>query len=271
MYSQCPHCLTIYSISLSEIVQARGEVHCASCEQRFDALATVTRELPPEPIEYLTVRPREILPPVVRQAVLRPQTKQSSLFANDESSPAAHKAAKSPPAPEFMPSRLRPTRRRRLATPTAQWLLVTVLSLTLLAQVAWAERERLLAVPTYNAWAQQWCSWLGCRIQAPVTAQDLALVSRDIRKHPNVADALLINAIISNRADGARPFPTLELRLSDLEQRIVAMRRFLPRDYLSDISRIEQGMPANTTLPVEFEVVDPGADAVNFEFRLLPP
>jgi hypothetical protein len=63
----------------------------------------------------------------------------------------------------------------------------------------------------------------------------------------------------------------LELRLSDLDERAIAMRRFQPHEYLSDSARIESGMPANTTLPVEFEVVDPGADAVAFEFRFLPP
>ncbi len=271
MYSQCPHCLTIYSVSLSELVQARGEVSCGSCEQAFDALATATRELPPEPIEYLTVRSREIVPPILRQAVLRPQSRQSSLFAQDDASPAAFRDGKAKAPTDFLPAQRAANRRRRRDSPLLRWSMAAILSLTLLAQVAWAERERILAVPTYRAWAQQWCSWLGCRIDAPVTAQDLALVSRDIRKHPNVADALLINAIISNRADDTRPFPTLELRLSDLEQRIIAMRRFQPRDYLADLSRAAQGMPANTTLPLEFEVVDPGADAVNFEFRLLPP
>ena len=72
----------------------------------------------------------------------------------------------------------------------------------------------------------------------------LVMVSRDIRKHPNVEDALLINALISNRGEHSQPWPMLELRLSNLDERPMAMRRFLPRDYLSDPDRISGGMPA---------------------------
>ena len=47
----------------------------------------------------------------------------------------------------------------------------------------------------------------------------------------------------------------------------VAMRRFLPNEYLPKKSKIEKGMPSETPIQVEIELMDPGSKAVNFEFE----
>lgn len=258
MYSQCPHCLTIYRVEIGDLAGGRGQVVCGSCDQVFDALATLSDDLPPEPIEHLALIAQRLPLPTLKQAVLRPKSRQPSLFGPAKPATTFLRAAK--PAPSLPP-------RRRLGW----WLGAAGLALVLLAQVLYAERERLLAIPTYRAWAESACELLGCRVPGSQQAlEGLALVSRDIRKHPTVEGALLISATLANRSDRAKPYPVLELRLSDLEERAVAMRRFLPREYLSDTSRIARGMPADTTLPVEFEVLDPGPEAVAFEFRFLP-
>ncbi len=275
MYCQCPHCLTVYRPLARELAAGRGQVRCGSCGEDFDALATLTSELPPEPIQRLSLIEREPALPNLSQAVLRPKQWQPSLFTpggngsgNDPGKAAAGAPETTAPAADEFLRRHRP-RERTSAWP---WRLTAgVLALALLAQVVWAERARLLGIETYRQWAVSACAWLGCTIADPDSPQrpSLVMVSRDIRKHPNVEDALLINALISNRGEHSQPWPMLELRLSNLDERPMAMRRFLPRDYLSDPDRISGGMPADTTLPVELEVVDPGSEAVNFEFRLL--
>jgi hypothetical protein len=47
------------------------------------------------------------------------------------------------------------------------------------------------------------------------------------------------------------------------------MRRFQPRDYLSDTRVIEQGLAAGASTALVFEVRDPGKNAVAFEFKFL--
>ncbi len=261
MYSQCPHCLTIYRVALGELAGGRGEAACGSCDQAFDVLATLSAELPPEPIDRLDVVPPQLPVPVLRQAVMRPKPLQGSLF---------DARTKKPTESFLQPRYALPTTasRHRLAW----WLSVVVLAIVLLGQIVYAERERLLAIPTYRAWAEALCERLDCLVPGSARAiADIRLISRDIRKHPTVEGALLITATMANTADRSRPYPILELRLSDLDERPVAMRRFLPVDYLSDRERVASGMPAQSTVPLEFEVLDPGADAVAFEFRFLPP
>ncbi|TCS97978.1 zinc-ribbon and DUF3426 domain-containing protein [Pseudofulvimonas gallinarii] len=261
MYSQCPHCLTIYRVALGELAGGRGEAACGSCDQAFDVLATLSAELPPEPIDRLDVVPPQMPVPVLRQAVLRPKPLQPSLF-----DPNTRKQAESFLKPRAAVAAAG-TRRR-----VALWLAVVVLAVVLLAQIVYAERQRLLAIPTYRAWAESLCERFGCLVPGSTRAiADIRLISRDIRKHPTVEGALLITATMANTGERARPYPILELRLSDLDERPVAMRRFMPEDYLSDRARVPAGMPPHSTVPLEFEVLDPGADAVAFEFRFLPP
>jgi predicted Zn finger-like uncharacterized protein len=259
MYSQCPHCLTIYRLVVADLAGGRGQVACGSCDQVFDALATLSDELPAEPIERLDTPTTGGQPPVLKLAVLRPKSSQPSLFDAPARVPG-NTFLRSPAVNALSPE-------RRLGW----WLGAAVLAILLLSQILYADRDRLLAIPTYRAWAESACRTLGCELPGSTQAiEGLALVSRDIRKHPTVDGALLISATLANRSDRSRPYPVLELRLSDLDERAIAMRRFQPYEYLSDSARIDRGMPGQTTLPVEFEVVDPGADAVAFEFRFLP-
>jgi hypothetical protein len=48
------------------------------------------------------------------------------------------------------------------------------------------------------------------------------------------------------------------------------MRRFAPNEYLSKDIEQDTGMPPNTPIQVELEMMDPGSNAVNFEFDFIP-
>lgn len=263
MYSQCPHCLTIYRVDVADLAGSRGQLACGSCDAVFDVLATLSADLPPEPIDHLALAPVRTPLPVLRQAVLRPDSPQASLFEPGRAHPAA---------PGSLLAKARVDAQAPSGGRLAWWLGSALLALLLLVQIGYAERERLLAIELYRGWAEAACARLGCELPGSEQAIDgLALVSRDIRKHPTVEGALLISATLANRSQRSRPYPVLELRLADLDERPVAMRRFQPVDYLSDRSRVALGMPPGTTLPVEFEVLDPGPQAVAFEFRFRPP
>jgi hypothetical protein len=62
--------------------------------------------------------------------------------------------------------------------------------------------------------------------------------------------------------------PTYEksLLLTDIEQRVVAQRHFLPEQYLNNY-RSGDSFAANSEVPLMLEVLDPGNSAVGFEFR----
>ena len=47
MYTNCPECGTVFRISTNELRLAEGNVRCGNCSATFNALATLTDELPP--------------------------------------------------------------------------------------------------------------------------------------------------------------------------------------------------------------------------------
>lgn len=58
-----------------------------------------------------------------------------------------------------------------------------------------------------------------------------------VRSHPDFNGALVVDAIIYNRAPFSQPFPLLELRFADLNGHLIASRRFKPASTSTAISK----------------------------------
>lgn len=259
MYTQCPECLTIFKLSGAELAATSGSVRCGHCSAVFDALRTLTEQLPPEPIGALETHAAGVAPPQLGLPVFRPNPGQSALLFDPDDRP---RAAERPATPAF--TRRRRTRKQR----NGLWIAGSVLlALTLGAEIAWAERASWLDDARVRAWIDPACARLGCVLPPRRDASRLELLSRDIRPHPSVPGALIISATVRNDADFAEAFPTVEITLSDLDETRIAMRRFGPRDYVSDARTIAAGLAPGATAALVFEVADPGRNAVAFEFK----
>ncbi|HEY6985720.1 MAG TPA: zinc-ribbon and DUF3426 domain-containing protein [Rhodanobacteraceae bacterium] len=258
MYAQCPECLTIFKLSGAELAATLGSVRCGHCSAIFDALRTLTDQLPPEPIGTLESHPTEVAPPQLGLPVFRPNPGQGTLLFDPDDRPRTER----PVTPAF-------TRRRRAsASRSGIWLAAsTVLLLALGIQIAWAERAFWIDDARIRAWLDPACERLGCRLPLRSDVGALELLSRDIRPHPSVPGALIISATVRNDADFAQAFPVVEITLSDLDETRIAMRRFRPRDYVNDPRIIATGLAPGATTALVFEVADPGKNAVAFEFK----
>ena len=113
------------------------------------------------------------------------------------------------------------------------------------------------------------CDVLPCRYSGSADVSKISLTNRDVRSHPTQKNALLISAAFVNQAGFDQPYPDILVTLSDLSGNIVANRRFTPQEYLDKMYNrfllMESGTPVHITLPV----LDPGNDAINFEFTFL--
>jgi hypothetical protein len=71
-----------------------------------------------------------------------------------------------------------------------------------------------------------------------------------------------------NKANFTQPYPLLTLTFSNMAGQRIAQRRFLPEEYLPTHLNAAAGMMPNQPLKLALELVDPGEEAVNFEFHL---
>ena len=265
MYTQCPECLTIYKIAAATLAESHASVRCGHCAAVFDALRTLTEQLPPEPVQHLAVNAGDNIPPQLSVPALRPTSSPQQPLLFDPDDRPRHTPLRRTQTPAFARARQARAHSRRWP-----WVAgVVVLLLSLLAQIGYAERAPLLDNVQLRPWLDQVCAQLECQLPLRHDPAKLELLSRDIRPHPSVPHALIISATLRNDASFPQAFPAVEITLSDLDENRVAMRRFLPQEYLGDSRSITSGLAPGATAALVFEVADPGKNAVAFEFKFL--
>lgn len=157
--------------------------------------------------------------------------------------------------------------------PRASWM-TSLLSLTMLILVAGLVFQTMLFrstqlvehFPRLTAPMSWFCARLPCRYSGARDLSQIELVSRDVRSHPTAKNALLINVTIINQAKFKQPYPMLLLSLSNLNGQIVARRQFRPQEYLDKVYTPFLRMESETPVHITLAVIDPGEDAMNFEF-----
>jgi len=260
MYAQCPECLTVFSLNTETLAQARGEVVCGHCDTVFDALASLSDQLPPEPFQHLPERQTN-LPPRLDLAVYRPPAEPPAIAEAPAPRDVLDEFADLVVAPRFA---RQPDKEKRRLWP---WITAcTLLLLGLAAQLGWAKRDALISDDTAGPLLRQACTALGCQLPLVQDTSRLSMVARDVQTHPSVPGALLITANLRNDAPFAQPYPVVSITLSDANGNKLAMRRLRPSEYLGDAAVLQKGIPPGGSAALMLEVEDPGGKAVAFEF-----
>lgn len=335
MYTQCPECLTVYRVGPDPVAEGRGRLRCGHCGCVFDALATLTEQLPEDGFQTLPSRHASEMPPVLSIPAMRPRSDDlveavtpkgrveprlpgEWLAAADtqdlpgdevdrarfearplstggagradlrnrrsaQRAPARGTSAAAATRPnasgstrEWVVPPPRAVQRSAPASvderPSSAWGWACVLlGLSLGGQLLFIEHEKLLANPKVRPWLEDACARIDCQVPLPQDIRGLNLLKREVRPHENLKGALQISATMHNGGIMPAPFPLVEVRLADLNDRVIAMRRFRPQEYLADPSVIERGFPPDSSMPLLFEVADPGREALAFEFEFLLP
>ena len=124
-------------------------------------------------------------------------------------------------------------------------------------------------IPSTQPSLEKFCELVACQYTGLRDTKQVQLLSRDVRLHPKEKKALLISAAMINNANFSQPYPDIHIRLSDISGNIIAERVFNSKTYMGKLSNPFLLMKSKTPVHINFEVVDPGKDAINFEFTFL--
>jgi len=127
--------------------------------------------------------------------------------------------------------------------------------------------------PLMEAWPEirpavvRGCSWYGCSAGWPAHAEMLAVVGSELAAIPGT-DIVELNASVRSRAGFTVALPAIEVTLTDLQNRTIARKVFLPVDYLASSgepsSRIDEGIAPNSDLSIRLLFEARGLTATGF-------
>jgi predicted Zn finger-like uncharacterized protein len=152
------------------------------------------------------------------------------------------------------------------------WLVLILLGAgALVGQYVAYHFDELARQDQYRPWFQQLCPHIGCTVPSKVDIAKIKSSNLVVRSHPEFSGALVVDAIIYNRAPFSQPFPLLELRFADLNGHLIASRRFKPGEYLGGDLEGMAEMPPQTPIHIALDILDPGAKAVNYSLSFHSP
>lgn len=248
--TRCPHCGTAFRVQPAQLTARGGKVRCGYCLEVFDGAAclvdqpgSASSEVPPlvtEPVPR-TRPPREVLP--------------------------ADEAAE---VPQF----LAPERPR--ARFGFLWGFLAFLALGVLAaQIGYRYRTEIATlVPGSRPYLVAACDAIGCEVRLPRRSELLSIESSDLQADPKRENVLQLSALLRNRAAFAQEPPSLELTLTDENDRAVVRRVLSPLEYLGPVRSAEiarGGIPAGSELAVVLNLDSSRVRATGYRLYLFHP
>lgn len=150
-------------------------------------------------------------------------------------------------------------------------LIALALLAVLAAQLAWWLRETVMVYwPASQPYYQQACAQLGCHVSPPRDIDGLQVQPSDLRQVDD-PHHLELKVPLHNRFDVALAYPAMELTLLDRQNNIVVRRVLWPQDYAPPGTRIEDGLPAQTTQTMIVRLDTGSYVASNFRIEIFYP
>jgi len=237
-YTRCEHCSAVLPVLFAQLAEAGGMIRCGSCGRTLNALARLYPTLPED--EDLPVEPTGMPP------LLQPHVEQEQIIGDSEPNPDDAEASAEPAAASATGPVLHldlepdlPPRWARFLWPTLALALVGALALQLIGPDQWRVDLDLPGLRSDEL--------------APIP-NAVQLVSRDMHDHPSLDDAVVISAVMVNRAAATVPWPHIEVRLFDASQQAIGQRRLTPTDYLAEGTDIDAGLASDLRVPLVLEM-----------------
>lgn len=269
MYTYCPNCSVVFQVSTAQLGRAGGRVRCGECRQVYNV------------IDYLYEDLGAVREAVEAAGSLEMRGSDEHLGGIDFEEYAVEEVTALEPEPELEPESELDAGLTPMVT-GASWQqqslqrrdvfsfsAIVVLLLLLGMQWTYFNRTALAAKQDWRPALERFCTVLRCDLPLRVDLSQLVMIDRDVRQHPAAANALLINAAFENHAGFTQPYPVFEVSFTDVTGNAIAIRRFLPAEYLHTGQDIAAGLPAQARVQLALEVQDPGDKAVSFQFGFL--
>lgn len=246
MFTQCEKCKAIFRVNLKEVTVAKGKLRCGECYSVFDATKTLSTSMPTAFQEIVDIG-RTAYP----KSTISAKSTRSDNFLKNISSKA---------------SSLSPSPAPAVKVKSAQNNNFYVKSSKSLQNVD----KRLLTVVLLLVSLFVFQFFYNIKLKANEEPkhepEKIQMITYNVFAHPNESGVLLISATMENNAKQAQPYPVIEVTLSDSKEKVIALRRFRPIEYLRNYSK-KMMLVSNQKSNISLKINDPGSKATRFQYK----
>lgn len=126
------------------------------------------------------------------------------------------------------------------------------LLLGLLAQSAYVFRDQIAAwLPASKPILAEACTHLGCQVGLPAQIEAVSIESSELQTLSANAKTFVLTILLRNHSATEQAWPNVELTLNDTNEKPIARRVFLPREYLKEPADAKKGFAARSEQPVK--------------------
>ena len=290
MQTQCPHCETKFRVTETQIQTADGFVRCGVCKEVFNAIELADQHRHQQSLlkaasdstTFSTGEETEASDvSIIQHAIAESEASESLSFDKASASEQSEKDTfaffhedSNDSALHVVPDKFRNTSRKESTglISTSLWIIGTLLlTATLLIEYTWFNRNQLSQIPELQTVINKLCQQIECKDLSMRNPSKIELITRNIYSHPNEKDALMVNVTMKNNAHFAQPYPVLQIDFSDVRGGVVSARRFFPAEYMPMQNNTEalHLLQPDTETTVTLEIIDPGKQAMTYEFNFL--
>ena len=262
--TQCPECSTRFRVSDEQLAAHNGMVRCGRCNTVFSAKENLHDDTP-DPQLDLPILTQESQPAV---AVVPAETSEPTEIHNPpEPAPTLEEATSSADKdaePETLAQKILFQENSPAIEPVSPaphprrwpWFVASLLLLlVLLAQAVYFYRIDIAArLPGLKLALNSYCSLLACTIPLPQRPELMSIESSDLEADPQQASIITLSALLHNRAAFTQAYPSLELSLTDTEEKVIARRIFVPEEYLKIGTEEKLGLAANREISIKLRL-----------------
>jgi predicted Zn finger-like uncharacterized protein len=253
--TRCPQCSTRFKAAQEQLDAHGGLVRCGRCQAVFNAIEHLCDTEPSPQLSLPIMLEEEPGPPAApaEGAGNGPVPAHPGLTGENAAATLEQQIT-------IAPEPLHPARKPARNKPAWPWAVGSLLlAVVLLAQAAYYFRIELAArLPALKPVLLSYCALLGCSVPLPGKAELVSIESSDMEADAAQPGAITLNASLRNRAPYAQAYPSLELTLTDTQDKVVARRSFRPSEYLKPGEDEPAGLPPGreASIKLHLDVAD---------------
>ena len=147
-------------------------------------------------------------------------------------------------------------------------MLLLLLLSAVLQTVYFLRAEISWRYPSSQVYLKLACKKIGCDIALAKQINLLLLDDTDLLEDEQRLGLMYLSSSIVNQAEFSQAYPTIELTLTDIEDRAKYTRQFSPHEYLDNEADAKLGLAAGQSLKLTLPLANPDQSIAGYRVRL---